>query len=102
MKTRMLSGPPKREPTPQQLADAYLGPCTISNRTWQQVGNKTVRCVARRGSKADKEADATGSHPTMPGFVICWKFLGKLAPLVCIIICPGSLALALWLYAGRG
>ena len=102
MKAQMLSGPPKREPTQRQLSDAYLGPCSIDNRTWTQVGNKTVRCTARRGSKVAREADATGSHPTMPGFVICWKFLGKIAPFVCLIACPGSLAFMLWAYAGRG
>ena len=97
MTQNMLRHPPKRQPTQEQLSDAYLGPCSIDNQTWVQVGNRTAKRTARRGSRAAQEAHATTSHPTMPGYVICWLFLG-----LCAIACLGGTPLLLLRMAGRG
>ena len=101
--TNLLSGPPKRQPSRQQLEDAHLGWCQIDNVNYKQIGNRTARCVARRGSKTARDADATGSHPTKRGFVICWKFLGPALKIItCLVVCPGTWLVALKMVAMRG
>ena len=82
----MLTRQPKRE----QLDQVYLGPCDIDDVTWQQVGNRTVKRCARRGSQAAREAHVTTPHPTNPNKVICWLFLA-----LTLVACPGSMLLAL-------
>ena len=79
-----------RQPTREQLDQVYLGPCDIDDVTWQQVGNRTVKRCARRGSQAAREAHVTTPHPTNPSKVICWLFLA-----LTVVACPGSMLLAL-------
>ena len=79
-----------RQPKREQLDQVYLGPCDIDDVTWQQVGNRTVKRCARRGSQAAREAHVTTPHPTNPNKVICWLFLA-----LTLVACPGSMLLAL-------
>ena len=91
----MLDRAPKREPSTRQLESAYLGMCDIDDRTWQQVGNRTMKRCAKRGSKIAREAHVTTSHPTRKNYLICWIFL-----LLCLA-CP-AVPVLLKLYAARG
>ena len=81
MRTNMLSQQPRRE----ALEETYLGLCDIDDASWLQVGNRTLKRCARRGSRAAREAHATTPHPTNKNKVICWLFLA-----LCFVACPAS------------